>query len=271
MIKRLAIIIESSNVKGQQYLPGAKIDVANWVSFLKSDLGGKWADGEIIELPKPTSACIQLFLKAFKERYVFLAFSGHGYEEYDPYSRKYVSKICLNDNEQSVAIDTVCPKSFGTAIFDCCRGVEDVCAHISIANESIALNKTISLTQKTAMDSAGRGFASARGTMMNKDFRRCFMMELANKTTHEVVRMYSCSRNESAMEFKGDPKAGGYYTTFLMRGAEAWYKERLCCPYCDVYTTKQAHETACEIMRQINPQQHPEYTPLCQSYPFAVG
>ncbi len=46
MIKRVAIIIESSNVQGLADLPGARIDAANWRAFLMSDLGGAWNDHE---------------------------------------------------------------------------------------------------------------------------------------------------------------------------------------------------------------------------------
>jgi hypothetical protein len=175
----------------------------------------------------------------------------------------------LNDDEQSVDVDLISPASFGTAVFDSCRGVENVRAHISIANESVALNKTIFFSQKTAMDSLPRMLNAANTN--SQTVKQLFLRRLDCKQIYDVVRMYSCSSNESAEDFEGDANAGGYYTTFLMRSAEAWQKRHRNMQYYDVYSTRQAHDSACEIMREVRPQQHPEYTPDWQSYPFAIG
>ena len=270
MAKRFAIIIESGNVKGLRDLPGARQDAQNWRSFLMSDLGGAWIDNvEICIANKPKTASIQALLRQHADGYVFLAFSGHGFEEYNYSLHKSVPKICLNDDEQSVDINIISPASFGTAIFDSCRSVETVRAHISIANEAVALNKTISFSQKIAMDSASRMLSTASANRQTVE--QLFLRRLDVTQMHDVVRMYSCGSDESAEDFEGDANAGGYYTTFLMRGAEAWQEERRNMQYYDVYSTKQAHDFACEAMKEINPQQHPEYTPVWQSYPFAIG
>lgn len=270
MIKRFAIIIESGDVRGLRDLPGARQDAENWRSFLKSNLGGAWIDNdEIYVVNKPKTCSVQALLRQHADGYVFLAFSGHGFEEYNSSLGKFVPKICLNDDEQSVDVDKIIPASFGTAIFDSCRGVENARAHISIANEAIALNKTISFSQKIAMDSALR-MLNASSTN-RQTIKQLFLRKLASKQMHDVVRMYSCGWDESAEDFEGDANAGGYYTTFLMRSAEAWQEERRNTQYYDVYSTKQAHDSACEIMREVRPQQNPEYTPVWQSYPFAIG
>ncbi len=270
MAKRFAIIIESGNVKGLRDLPGARQDAENWRSFLMSDLGGAWIDKvEICVVNKPKIASIQTLLRQHANDYVFLAFSGHGFEECNSSLKKSVPKICLNDDEQSVDVDLISPASFGTAVFDSCRGVENVRAHISIANESVALNKTIFFSQKTAMDSLPRMLNAANTN--SQTVKQLFLRRLDCKQIYDVVRMYSCSSNESAEDFEGDANAGGYYTTFLLRGAKAWQEKRRNIQYYDVYTTKQAHDFACEAMRERNPQQHPEYSPDWQSYPFAIG
>lgn len=269
MAKRFAIIIESGNVKGLRDLPGARQDAINWRSFLMSDLGGAWRDEEVHVFHKPSSTYVKEMLKQRSDSYVFLTFSGHGFEEYDYSLKKHVPKICLNDDEQSVHIKSICPASFGTAIFDSCRGIENVRARISCANESVALNKAISFSPKKATDSELCTLNAANAN--RQTIKQLFLRRLDSKQMHAVVYMYSCSQNESAEDFEGDANAGGYYTTFLMRSAKAWQEERRDTHYYDVYSTKQAHDSACEIMRESNPQQHPEYTPVWQSYPFAIG
>lgn len=266
MIKRLAIIIESSNVKGQQYLPGARIDAGNWRSFLMSDLGGAWRENDaIVPLSKPKSTDVQNLLNTCKDCYVFLVFSGHGFMEYNYSSRRYETKICLNDNEQAVLLDAISPRRFGTAIFDCCRGIENAQGSIKIANESFAAGRNTSFW--IAMDSANQIVLNARRSIQ-ETISSVFSSYIEAMSTHVSVRMYSCSRGESAGE---DVNAGGYYTTLLIQGARNWYDEQRLKPNYAVYNTKQAHDFACEAMKEVNPLQHPEYSPLWQWYPFAIG
>ena len=265
MIKRVAIIIESSTVKGQKDLPGARLDAANWRSFLTSDIGGAWNDNEIILRPKPSAGYVKTLLDACKDSYVFLAFSGHGCEEYDSYKRKFVSKICLNDNEQEVDIDTISPKRLGTAIFDCCRGIENAQGRIKVANESFAAGRGVAFG--IGMDSANQIALNTRRGEQEK-VSNIFLNQIESMNTHDSVRMYSCGKGESAGE---DANAGGYYTTLLIQGSRIWADAQRESRYYAVYTTKQAHDFVCEAMKEVNPQQHPEYTPVWQSYPFAIG
>lgn len=268
MLKRFALIIESSNVKGQSDLPGARQDAANWRSFLMSDIGGAWTPDEIVVYNKPSSATIKTFLSAYKDRYVFLAFSGHGYEEYNLYSREYVTKICLNDFEQGVAIDSISPGRLGTAVFDCCRGVENGQGRVKIANESFSA--TCRSPFVATCDSAERLVANSANSQVRirELIAKVYLQEIEKLSTHAAVRMYSCSRNESAGE---DPSAGGYYTTLLIQGAKDWGEAQKANKYCAVYNTKQAHDFAVEAMKEVNPSQCPEYKPSWQSYPFALG
>lgn len=268
MINRYAIIIESSDVKGQEDLPGARQDAANWRSFLTSDLGGAWDDKEIMSLNKPSSSLVKKLLTIMEDRYVFLAFSGHGYEEYNPATRKHETKICLNESEQGVVIDTISSARLGTAVFDCCRGVENAQGHVKIANESFSAARQASFG--IAMDSVGRLVANSAtyGNRVRETIGKFYLQEIERLPTHASVRMYSCSRNESAGE---DPSAGGYYTTLLIQGAKVWGEEQRGNQYFAEFSTKQAHDFASEAMKVVNPSQHPEYTPVWQSYPFAIG
>lgn len=264
MIKRVAIIIESSNVQGLADLPGARIDAANWRAFLMSDLGGAWKDHEIFMKSKPSAGFVQALLNIYKDSYVFLAFSGHGFMEYNYSSGILETKICLNDSEQAVLVDTISPKRLGTAIFDCCRGIENAQGHIKIANESLAAGRSTSFG--TGMDSASQIALNARRSMQEK-ISALFLNQIEGMSTHASVRMYSCSRGESAGE---DVNAGGYYTTLLMHGARSWAESQKMNGYYALYNTKQAHDYACEAMQEVNPLQRPEYLPAWQWYPFAM-
>lgn len=262
MTNRFAIIIESSNVRGQTDLPGARLDADNWIAFLESDLGGAWGKEELCRLSKPTSGTLRALVSQHFADYVFLAFSGHGSEDYNSILGKYVTNICLNDNEQAVAIDMIAPSHLGTAVFDCCRGIEDGRRHTSLTNENLSNRSTVSLNTKTALDEM------IKKIQRRKVIRNIFLKDIEQRAGRDVIRMYSCSRNEAADE---DPGAGGYYTTLLLQGATDWSKAQNNNRYYNIYTTKQAHDFACISMARINPLQHPEYIPSWQSYPFAVG
>lgn len=262
MTNRFAIIIESSNVRGQTDLPGARLDADNWITFLESDLGGAWGKEELCRLSKPTSGTLRTLVSRHFGDYVFLAFSGHGFEDYNSISGKYVTKICLNDNEQAVAIDMIAPSRLGTAVFDCCRGLEGGRRHISFANENLSNRSTVALNTKTALDEM------LKKIQRRNVIRNIFLNDIEKRSVRDAIRMYSCSRNEGADE---DPGAGGYYTSLLLQGAAEWSKAQNNNRYYNIYTTKQAHDYACIAMTQINPQQHPEYMPSWQIYPFAVG
>ena len=270
MLKRFAIIIESSNVRGQADLPGARQDAMNWRSFLTSELGGAWRADEMVKhnLNKPSSAHIRSLLDLYDDRYVFLVFSGHGYEEYDRVLGRYVTKICLNESEQDVSIDSISPKQLGTAVFDCCRGVENGQGRVKVANESFSARCRAAFG--TAEDTLGflvRNSTNAQG-LARVTVANFFLQSIEKLATRVRVNMYSCRRGESAGE---DPNVGGYYTTLLIQGAKAWAEGQRSSQYYAVYNTKQAHDFAVEAMQEVNSEQHPEYDPSWQAYPFAIG
>ncbi len=269
MAKRFALIIESHNVVGQDLIPGAKRDADNWCAFLKSNLGGAWRSDEIIRLSKPTSIAIRIQLILHEDCYVFLAFSGHGFTERKPSSTELITKVCLNEKEQAVPINEISPKRLGTAVFDCCRGLENSQGNIKIANESFSatggttpLHGTTDAVWQLVTNSAQP--RSQAQEVISKEFAR--QIEILQRFA--TVQMFSCNKNESAGE---DPNAGGYYTTLLMQGARDWAERQKANRYYAVYNTKQAHDFAAEAMKEVNPKQHPEYTPVWQSYPFAIG
>lgn len=264
-MKRFAIIIESSNVQGKDDLPGARLDAQNWERFLQSDLGGAWSGNEILVLNKPSIRLVKARLEEHADDYVFLAFSGHGGED----ASTHIVKICLNDTEQHVPVDDVSPKAFGSSVFDCCRCLD----RSGRAIRAICEDAMEGLSNKVAFAN-GRCASFLLSTqsaaaLNSKNHRQRFLDELVQKRMRPYanlnpVRMYACASDESAMD--EDEKAGGYYTTFLIESAEAWGRRTL-----GVYSTKEAHDDACARMSKKNPQQHPEYTPSWQNYPFAVS
>lgn len=260
MINRAAIIIDSSDVKGQDVLPGARLDAEHWFSFLTSNLGGAWRSDEVHMFNKPTSAFIKSLLREYSAGYVFLAFSGHGIEEFDLHSRKFITKIALNDHEQAVDINILSPFRLGTAVFDCCRGLEIGQGQIKIANESFsATRRTTPLHGTTdAVWQLVTNSAQPRSQTQER-ISKVFLRQIEKLPSFATVQMFSCSKNEAAGE---DPNAGGYYTTLLMQGAKIWAEAQKENEYYAVYNTKQAHDFACEAMKEVNPKQRPNIHPF---------
>lgn len=266
-MRRFAIIIESSDVKGKDDLPGARLDAQNWERFLKSDLGGAWVGDEMRVMNKPHSWELRGILDEHINDYVFLAFSGHGGEDVVTHA----VMICLNDSEKEVPVDDVSPKAFGTAVFDCCRCLDRsgraIVATCTDSMESFS-NKIAVVNERSSPLIEARVAA----LLSSQGHKRLFLSALSQKMSPPCanlssVRMYACASDESAMD--EDENAGGYYTTFLIESAKAWGLRVARTHH--VYSTKDAHDDACVRMARKNPQQHPEYVPTWQSYPFAVS
>ncbi len=205
-MKRKAILIESSNVKNQTELPGARVDIANWKNFLKSDLGGAWEDSEIITLNKPYSSDVEENLKNHSDGYCFVAFSGHGCD----------GSVVLNDHIDNFPVGSLKPKgSQGTLVIDSCRGLSEAInfsfdAKLAFANESahaVALNARLGRSVIFASSSE----LSKRLTLLQagvvSKFREKWE-EHIKKNSNGIVEMVACSKGEAAGE---DPLAGGYY------------------------------------------------------------
>ena len=256
MNSRFAIIIHSEDifVQGLEKIPGAKKDADNWIAFLKSDLGGSWNANEIIVLHKPPKAVVSALIAKHVNDYVFMAFSGHGFEDVSGI------KVCLNDGELAVPASQISPSKFGTVILDCCRGCDDADIGLIKEGEMFAFDNAI-------INSEYGRLRRAASAALHQDV---FMRFLSMRDTRSVVNMYACSKNEGAGE---NPLNGGYYTSLLIRGARNWGSE-VAKPigYSNgkEFTTFDAHNFAAVNMPAYNKQQQPEYRPLFQSYPFAV-
>ena len=253
-MKRKAILIESSNVKGQKEIPGARVDVKSWLNFLKSDLGGAWSESEIVVFSKPSPATVTRELPVDSDCYCFVAFSGHGSD----------GTVVLSDDCADFPIESLKPKGRqGTLIVDSCRGVEREPYGPSgqaVANEL--------LNRSTVRDARAAQFSSAVEASESLNLKRSGKIithrqiwdEELKKCGVGVVEMLACAKGQAAGE---DPSAGGYYTSLLLESADSWKRTATT----SAHTTKDAHDYAAAKLPE---QQTPEYRPLGLAFPFAV-
>lgn len=251
-MKRTAIIIESSEVSGENPLPGAKLDATNWKQYLLSDLGGAWSSVEIHVLSHPAQSTVEQLISTASDGYTFVAFSGHGEE----------GSVALNDYQKSCTISKLKPKSSqGTLILDTCRGI----------NEARSLNFTSNVRKEASYtDIANAGQLLSMNENFSPRSRASEVLLSPNalwfaylqKAAAGIVEMKSCAKNESAGE---NPNAGGYYTQLLLGSSSQWHQsaERI-----TQHTTKNAHDYAANLLK--GRKQHPEYTPSFLEFPFAV-
>jgi len=260
-MKRKAILIEASDVIGLNNLPGARVDVNNWKSFLKSDLGGAWDDAEIVSLNKPQSAVLDKALTVEPDCYTFVAYSGHGSD----------GSVVLNEAWINTGYSTtkLKPKSNkGTLIIDSCRGVSEAKRYsftkTAFANESahaVALNASMgrSVVFASAHELDERLILNRAGYVIRP---RQIWEESIKRSLAGIVEMLACSKGQAAEE---DPAAGGYYTSLLMQSADLW---QVGASSGSIHTTKEAHDFA--AYRLPPAQQKPEYNPSWLAFAFAV-
>lgn len=260
-MKRKAILIEASNVIGHTDLPGARVDIANWNDFLKSNLGGVWESSEIVILRKPSSGDVEQHLKVDSDCYCFVAFSGHGSE----------GSVLLNEHwsDKGFPINGMKPKSSqGTLIVDSCRGFAEAARYseitkVALANASgraVALNASMgrSVEFAEANEISERLILNRAGLISR---HRQYWEDALKKSPNGVVEMLACSKGQAAAE---SPTSGGYYTSLLLQSADLWQRimaER-------IHTTKNAHDYA---VGKLPVQQTPEYRPSHLAFPFAVN
>jgi hypothetical protein len=248
-MKRKAVLIESSDVSGCNDLPGARVDVENWITFLRSDLGGAWKDAEIVTLRKPFTTQVEREVGVARDCYCFVAFSGHGCE----------GSVVLNDSVDSFPIAKLKPTGGrGTVVVDACRGIAEGRIY-NFANQSLA---SIALNAKSGetMELFESRTANVKAAAAVSEAFRNWVAVLEN-SAHGTVEMLSCAKGQSAQE---NPASGGFYTSLLLRSAERWSQRTT---NEKVHTTKNAHDYAAN---NLPPQQTPEYSPIGLAFPFAA-
>ena len=268
-MSRKAIIIEASNVRGEQVLPGAIQDVKNWRDFLTSNLGGAWDSTDIISLSKPDISLVDELLTLHRDKYVLIAFSGHGFEhKSSSWQSQGIPKVLLNDKEKDIDIKKLHPKGTRGSLFvDACRAEvisESVSCDFSTRGvTAVSLENNYYLHLRKTADSLAMSSTSQIATDPGR--YKAYWLQKLQESNHGIVTMQSCSINEEAAE---DPDAGGLYTTLLIHNAKQWWQQTYSTPLC--YSTKDVHEAAKNQIQKRRPQQTPEYSPSNVHFPFAV-
>jgi hypothetical protein len=256
-MERKAILIEASDVAGETNLPGARVDIENWMAFLKSALGGAWKDSEIRRFNKPTSTEVKNYLEEHSGKYCLVAFSGHGSN----------GSVALNDYNKSCPLSTLEPKGDrGVLIVDSCRGIEKAKSfRSSVAKSAGVLSEraggTVLLNARHGDITNFSALEDPGLIHYNRILDAQAFMNALSASQKGVVRMLACAEGEGAGE---DPESGGYYTSALLDAAYAFERDTR---ESGILTTLQAHDYASAIMPW---QQRPEYSPRSVTFPFAV-
>lgn len=266
-MNRKAILIESSNVKGQANIPGARLDVENWSRFLQSDLGGGWSNSEIEIMHKPFSSDLQNALKVPQDCYCFVAFSGHGSD----------GSIVLNDYLSNYSVTELIPKcDKSTVVLDSCRGIEEA-TEVNFSG-MVALTASAGLyegairashAQQNSSKTAYHAFNNREALIKSADSINNWLTSLAQAAKGNV-KMHACSRGQGAGEH---PSAGGFYTLLLLQSAKKWGEQ---ITVEKTHSTKHAHDFAAVALAKYsaakpkNEQQNPEYSPSWLAFPFAA-
>ncbi|RUM46234.1 MAG: hypothetical protein DSY46_00470 [Hydrogenimonas sp.] len=190
-MKRRALIIGNSG-EPEEYLEGVKKDVQNYNKFLKSNMGGKWYENEIILSLDETKEQVLKKLEDIKKEnndFVFLLFSGHGsYSSWKECRKLYLYNDFIYENE----LINIANKQI--TILDTCAGVEN----------DIPFEKTV-----IAMESLGERYK------FHKDYRAMYQ-EAIIKCPNQQVILYSSSIDESSQD---DSELGGYFAYNLLKVA----------------------------------------------------
>lgn len=192
-MKRKALLIGNSNG-----LAGVKLDIANWVKFLKSEKGGQWYGNEIdiVMNPKKPDILSRIAnIKASSPDFVIVVFSGHG-----AYQRKAVDGqtiLEINDNEVIGENNLIGIALRQISVFDCCRGV---------------LTEVLSESQKEVR-------AFSKGGTFQQNVRSYYEKRIMEAMPQQIC-LYACAIDESAM----DTERGGIYTNQLLCCSSSFQK-----------------------------------------------
>jgi hypothetical protein len=191
----MALVIANTNG-----LDGTKIDIINFVKFLKSNHGGAWLNSEIHEpLYNPSLDELKSALGGIKRNnydYVIVLFSGHGGQ-----IRETILEI--NGDEEVIAesqLKNLAPRQL--TIFDCCRVLPSYKADDAIMS-------------KSTMHFSESAIPNLR-EIIRKKYNERIMEAIPQQAT-----LYSCSINESSY----DTTNGAVYLTNLLDAAKKINRE----------------------------------------------
>ncbi len=247
-MKRRAILIEASDVKGQDDLPGARVDIKNYTQYLTSQAGGNWYPYELVTLNKPSWSALNAEIKKaeLEAEYLFISFSGHGYMKRPPVgafltpSETDLTILCLNDT-QEISLSQINPTIKNFVIADSCRQLEKII-------KAARIQDMMMFAESSSADLA----------------RLIFDNAIKEAGTGQIIA-YSCGVNETAGE---DPNRGGYFSAAMMECgfnfSNAGQRRAI--------TTDQVFECAYRNVKALAAQQNPKYLPgrRLTHFPFAV-
>ncbi len=229
---RKAVLIEASKLKDHDDLPGARVDVANFKTYLMSAIGGAWEESEILNLSHPAKSVLETWIKlAGHYDYSFVAFSGHGYHARGKSIDE--TRLCIND-EDEVAIRDLNPGSPWSLITaDACRKV--------ILVEELERAKAFQFSLE------------AKIAKLRPNRQRCrAMFDAAMREAERgAIYFYSCGLNEAAGESKTQ---GGFFSRALVDVGNEWADR----DQPGTLPTNRAFAAAAAVTTRRNAQQHPE-------------
>lgn len=209
-MKRKSILI--GNTDG---LPGVKVDITNFKSFLSCEVGGCWLESEIEIFHDPKKIDIMKKIdnvRREKYDYVIVLFSGHG-----GYKRQTVLQINKN-NDTINESDIMFISSRQLNVYDCCR------CHIEPVTEGLALDRSFGATTR-----------SIESVRLKYDNR--IMQSIPQQSI-----LYSCSVGESS----NDTPNGGVYLQNLLKSARNVRKDQ------EFKLVGLAHDEAASLVKDYN-------------------
>lgn len=204
-MKRRAILILNDGGPSN-YLPGVKVDKANYLSFLKSAEGGAWEDNEIKVYDNDCSKELLLYYIDFWRRteqtgYWLIIFSGHGYTSGQ------------NETILELSPGKECSVSEIKKATDCSRRllIADSCRLVIHA-----ITDSMKMERKMFSDKSASDFYRVR-------CRALYMNQLEKVYKDSFNVAYAAEYNQCAND---DDATGGYYSFELLKAAKTMIEGR---------------------------------------------
>lgn len=200
-MKRKALIIGNSGKKNtDEYLPGVKNDVKNFVNYLKSNNGGRWVDNEILISLDDSINEVKRKIDNFKNSYAdyaFVVFSGHG-----SFSTNFNCRKLYIFDDYILESSILKTSSKQLTVIDTCAGIENDTRMLTEGN--LSMEHALSKNERT------------------KDYRFLFEQAIQKCSPQQII-LYSCEKGQSS----ADAEEGGLYSYNLLRVGSENTKELL--------------------------------------------
>lgn len=237
MLSKFALIIGYPGEPGEEnFCEGVYTDVETYERYLKSIHGGAWNDDEIrseLNISKRELKNWIIYLSNFD--YSVIIFAGHG--EFN--TIQHQTEIQINKYESILEDELISQTERQLIILDCCR------------------IKSRSLVE----DSVIKSFSIENSTQLDRDIYRAFFNTKLEKSVHDLIKVYSCSINETARDLG---IKGGLFSKSLIDSAKG--KENL-----SIYKTFSKAKDI--VITQSRNKQHPQIEKPRSgiSFPFYIS